>query len=79
MGVPVLQPDINSSMWDFDIEDVEPLKPPSHAVSTESKKVPSVRFGLGAIKNVGANAVQKLSKNAPPTENSSTSTTSPAA
>ena len=46
MGVPVLQPDINSSMWDFDIEDVDGK--------------PHIRFGLGAIKNVGENAVQPI-------------------
>lgn len=46
MGVPVLQPDINSSMWDFDIEDV-------------SNK-PNIRFGLGAIKNVGEGAVKPI-------------------
>jgi DNA polymerase III subunit alpha len=46
MGVPVLQPDINSSMWDFDIEEVN--------------GTPNIRFGLGAIKNVGENAVQPI-------------------
>ena len=46
MDVPVLQPDINSSMWDFDIEDVDGK--------------PHIRFGLGAIKNVGENAVQPI-------------------
>jgi DNA polymerase-3 subunit alpha len=43
MGVPVLAPDINASDWDFAIEDVEGK--------------PNVRFGLGAIKNVGQAAV----------------------
>lgn len=46
MGVPVLQPDINSSMWDFDIEDVDGK--------------PNIRFGMGAIKNVGENSVQPI-------------------
>src|SRR5918996_192338 len=41
MGVPVLPPEINSSSWDFAIEDAE----------AEGK--PNIRFGLGAIKNVG--------------------------
>ena len=50
MGVPVLAPDINASMWDFTIEDVED--------TAANKKVPSVRFGLGAIKNVSENAVE---------------------
>ncbi|GAB1472250.1 DNA polymerase III subunit alpha [Chloroflexota bacterium] len=46
MGVPVLQPDINSSMWDFSIEDVDDK--------------PHTRFGMGAIKNVGESSVQPL-------------------
>ncbi|GAB4499184.1 MAG: DNA polymerase III subunit alpha [Anaerolineales bacterium] len=46
MGVPVLQPDINHSEWDFSIEDVDGK--------------PHIRFGLGAIKNVGENAVQPI-------------------
>ncbi|MCB9111561.1 MAG: DNA polymerase III subunit alpha [Anaerolineales bacterium] len=46
MGIPVLQPDINSSMWDFSIEDVDDK--------------PNIRFGMGAIKNVGQSAVQPI-------------------
>ncbi|HSL31785.1 MAG TPA: DNA polymerase III subunit alpha, partial [Anaerolineales bacterium] len=46
MGVPVLAPDINASGWDFEIEDAE----------ADGK--PSIRFGMGAIKNVGQAAVQ---------------------
>jgi DNA polymerase-3 subunit alpha len=52
MGVPVLQPDINSSMWDFDIEDV-----PS---TSSGQAQPHIRFGMGAIKNVGENSVQPI-------------------
>ena len=44
MGVPVLAPEINASSWDFAIEDVDGK--------------PNIRFGLGAIKNVGQAAVQ---------------------
>jgi DNA polymerase III subunit alpha len=44
MGVPVLPPDINASGWDFEIEEV-------------SGK-PNIRFGLGAIKNVGKAAME---------------------
>src|SRR5690349_3654566 len=53
MGVPVLAPNIDASEWDFGIEDVE--------VTDEDGKVkikPSIRFGLGAIKNVSENAVE---------------------
>lgn len=46
MGVPVLQPDINASEWDFSIEDVDGK--------------PHIRFGLGAIKNVGEGAVKPI-------------------
>jgi DNA polymerase-3 subunit alpha len=46
MGVPVLPPDINASGWDFEIED------------TGADGKPSIRFGLGAIKNVSQAAVQ---------------------
>jgi DNA polymerase-3 subunit alpha len=49
MGVPVLAPEINSSSWDFAIEDSQ---------GTEGK--PNIRFGLGAIKNVGQAAVQLI-------------------
>lgn len=48
MGVPVLAPDINASMWDFNIEDVDGK--------------PSIRFGLGAIKNVSENAIEIIIK-----------------
>jgi len=40
MGVEVLPPDVNSSEWDFAIED-------------RPNQKPAIRFGLGAIKNVG--------------------------
>jgi len=46
MGVPVLPPDVNASNWDFDIEDVDGK--------------PSIRFGLGAIKNVSQGAVETI-------------------
>ncbi|MCJ7433634.1 MAG: DNA polymerase III subunit alpha, partial [Anaerolineales bacterium] len=46
MGVPVLAPDINTSGWDFEIED--------------SNDKPQIRFGLGAVKNVSQNAVDTI-------------------
>ncbi|MCS7011097.1 MAG: DNA polymerase III subunit alpha, partial [Anaerolineales bacterium] len=46
MGVEVLPPDINASEWDFFIED--------------HQGKPKIRFGLGAIKNVGHAAVEAL-------------------
>ncbi len=44
MGIDVLPPDVNSSGYDFTIEDRE-------------QGDPAIRFGLGAIKNVGENPV----------------------
>jgi len=40
MGIEVLPPDINSSNWDFSIED-------------RADGTSAIRFGLGAVKNVG--------------------------
>ena len=47
MGIEVLPPDINKSEWDFTIED----NPDGTA---------SIRFGLGAVKNVGHGPVDVL-------------------
>jgi DNA polymerase-3 subunit alpha len=49
MGVPVEPPDINASEWDFAIED----RPGQPSV---------IRFGLGAVKNVGQGAVEVMLK-----------------
>jgi len=46
MGIEVLPPDINTSMWDFSIEG-------------EGDDI-SIRFGLGAVKNVGHGPVDTL-------------------
>ena len=46
MDVPVLAPEINSSGWDFEIEDIDGK--------------PSIHFGFGAIKNVGKAAVELI-------------------
>jgi len=48
MGVPVLAPEINTSGWDFEIE--------------EADGKPNIRFGLGAVKNVGEGAVELIIK-----------------
>jgi len=50
MGIPVEPPDINISGWDFTIED--------DPVSGKSK----IRFGLGAVKNVGHGPVEAILK-----------------
>lgn len=45
MGIDVLPPDVNTSGYDFEIED-------------RINENPAIRFGLGAIKNVGQNPVE---------------------
>ncbi len=47
MGIPVLPPDINHSGWDFSIEGQE-------------NEEQCIRFGMGAIKNVGQNSVEMI-------------------
>ncbi len=49
IGIEVLPPDINVSEWDFTIED-------------QAGGKPTIRFGLGAIKNVGQGAVELVIK-----------------
>mgnify|MGYP000321258240 CR=1 FL=1 len=59
MGVPVLAPEINTSQWDFSIEDIE--LPAGDGGSSKEVK-PHIRFGLGAIKNAGQAAVELIIK-----------------
>jgi DNA polymerase-3 subunit alpha len=47
MGIDVLPPDVNTSGWDFTIED-----------RPEGK--PAIRFGMGAVKNVGQGPVDLI-------------------
>ncbi len=47
MDVDVLPPDVNSGGWDFSIED-------------RPDKKPAIRFGMGAIKNVGQSPVDLI-------------------
>ncbi len=53
MGIRVEPPDINASGWDFTIEDCPDDKAPGGCVSV-------IRFGLGAVKNVGQGAVEAI-------------------
>jgi DNA polymerase-3 subunit alpha len=46
MGIQVLPPDVNVSGWDFTIED--------------TAEGPAIRFGMGAIKNVGQGPVDAI-------------------
>jgi DNA polymerase-3 subunit alpha len=55
MGITILSPDANQSMWDFtvteahDRENVEP-----------GSTIGSIRFGLAAVKNVGLSAIEAI-------------------
>ncbi len=63
MGVEVLPPDINASQWDFAIEEhSNPSAILRHAQgegSAQPEKL-AIRFGLGAVKNVGQGAVELI-------------------
>ena len=48
MGIEVLPPDVNISGWDFTIED------------RDGDRKPAIRFGMGAIKNVGQGPVDLI-------------------
>ena len=47
LGIEVLPPDVNASCYDFTIEDIQ----------SEKGTRPAVRYGLGAVKNVGEGPV----------------------
>ncbi len=47
MGIDVLPTDVNTSNWDFTIED-------------RKDEQPAIRFGLGAIKNVGLASIETI-------------------
>ncbi len=46
--IPILPPDVNTSLWHFRVD--------------ASKGKPGIRFGLGAVKNVGQGAVEAIVK-----------------
>ena len=48
-GIPVMPPDVNHSGWRF-------------TVDRDAKGNPGIRFGMGAVKNVGQNAVSEIMK-----------------
>lgn len=47
MGIEVLPPDINASLWNFSIEE-------------RPAQSPAIRFGLGAVKNASQNSVETI-------------------
>jgi DNA polymerase-3 subunit alpha len=55
MGIDILPPDANESMWDFTVieaHDRETIEPGS--------RIGSIRFGLAAVKNVGISAIEAI-------------------
>ena len=58
MDIPVLPPDVNTSGLDFTIEEINDAK--SQAPNLKSQQPYAIRFGMGAIKNVGEGAVQVI-------------------
>ena len=54
MGIPVLQPDVNDSLTDFSV---------TKAPNKEGEIVRAIRFGMGAIKNVGEGAIISIIEN----------------
>jgi DNA polymerase-3 subunit alpha len=51
LGIELLPPDINSSCFDFAVEDIS---------AADGEKRPGIRFGLGAVKNVGEGPVNTI-------------------
>ncbi len=64
LGVPVLPPEVNTSSWDFAIEDIEVISENAAAEDggASKKTKPHIRFGLGAVKNAGEAAVELIVK-----------------
>jgi DNA polymerase-3 subunit alpha len=62
MGVTVLPPDVNTSAWDFAIEETGPStgQHGPGALPGEQAGKSVIRFGLGAIKNVGQGSVELI-------------------
>ncbi len=55
MGIDILPPDVNQSMWDFTVmeaHDRDTVEPGS--------AIGSIRFGLAAVKNVGLSAIEAM-------------------
>ncbi len=68
MGITVLPPDVNESEIDFavvyELSDQEPKRKPGQPVASGGKLRdgcnPKIRFGLGAVKGVGAAALESI-------------------
>jgi DNA polymerase III subunit alpha len=60
MGIDVLPPDVNESGINFTITN---QKPAQSKKESEKMSLKSIRFGLGAVKNVGEGAIESIIKN----------------
>jgi DNA polymerase III subunit alpha len=71
MGIHVHEPDINESVHSFSLTDKEPKKNQGKDTGSKEEKPKiindkikyGIRFGLGAIKNVGEGAIESIVKN----------------
>src|SRR5689334_21775892 len=57
LGIPILPPDINTSQLAFTVETSRPTQAALDGISLPN---PPVRFGLGAVKNVGEGAILSM-------------------
>src|SRR4051812_29728564 len=57
LGIPILQPDINTSQLAFTVETSRAAQPALEGITLPN---PPVRFGLGAVKNVGEGAILSM-------------------
>ncbi len=57
MGVPILPININASHWDFAIEDIDNK---NLSENGDFSQLPNIRFGFGAVKNVGVAGVELI-------------------
>ncbi len=55
MGIDILPPDVNRSMWDFTVVEAH-----DRAVVEPGSTIGSIRFGLAAVKNVGISAIEAI-------------------
>jgi DNA polymerase-3 subunit alpha len=55
MGIDILPPDANESMWDFTVVEAH-----DREATEPGSTIGSIRFGLAAVKNVGISAIEAI-------------------
>jgi len=55
MGINILPPDVNQSMWDFTVREAH-----NRDAVEPGSTIGSIRFGLAAVKNVGRSAIEAI-------------------